>query len=284
MKDFLKTNYHTHSTFCDGKVSAEEMVQAAIEKKFDILGFSSHSMFPFSSDWHLQSKEHENYVQEILRLKKFYESKIKIQLGFEADFLQGFCAPDFSRYADFHPDYLIGAVHFVPGKDGFIEADGDFTETREKIKTVFDGDRKKVVQTYFDLERTMIKNCNFTILAHPDLIRKQNSPAAPDIFFDENDSWYREEIKETANAIAKSGVCVEINTGGMARGYLDTPYPSAEFLTLLHEKNVPITINSDAHAPGNLDYGFEQAVQLAKKTGYSELHYFDDGKMMCQKI
>lgn len=284
MEKFLKTNYHTHSTFCDGKVSAEEMVKAAIEKKLDILGFSSHSMFPFSSDWHLQSKEHENYVQEILRLKKLYENQIKIQLGFEADFIQGVCAPDFSRYADFHPDYLIGAVHFVPGKNGFIEADGDFTETREKIKTVFDNDRKKAVQAYFDFERTMIKNCNFTILAHPDLIRKQNSPSAPDIFFDKKETWYKDEIKLTADAIAKSGVCVEINTGGMARGYLDTPYPSAEFLALLHEKNVPITINSDAHAPDNLDYGFDDAISFAKKIGYSEIQYFIDGKMMCQKI
>ena len=284
MERFLKTNYHTHTNFCDGNASPEEMVKAAIEKNFDTLGFSGHSMFPFSSDWHIQSRNHASYAKEILRLKKEYSGKIKILLGFEADFIQGVCAPDFSRYANFAPDFLIGAVHYVPGEKGFFEADGNFFDTREKIKTVFGGDTKKAVQTYFDFERTMIRDCNFTILAHCDLIRKQNSPKAPDRLFDENDSWYKNEIRETAKVIADSGVCVEINTGGMARGYLDEPYPSKEFLEILHEKNIPITINSDAHSPEHLDFAFDRAINLAKKAGYNEVHYFADGKMLPQKI
>ena len=40
--EMIKTNYHTHSTFCDGKNTPEEMVLKAIEDNFDILGFSSH--------------------------------------------------------------------------------------------------------------------------------------------------------------------------------------------------------------------------------------------------
>ena len=44
----MKCNYHTHTTFCDGKASPEETARIAFEKKFDILGFSGHSMYPFS--------------------------------------------------------------------------------------------------------------------------------------------------------------------------------------------------------------------------------------------
>ena len=72
IEKFLKTNYHTHTNFCDGKSSPEEMVRAAIEKKFDILGFSSHSMFPFSSDWHVSFRDHPAYAKEIARLKEKY--------------------------------------------------------------------------------------------------------------------------------------------------------------------------------------------------------------------
>ena len=82
---FLKTNYHTHSTFCDGKASPEEMVKTAIEKNFDILGFSGHSMFPFASSWHIPCGEHKNYSDEIRRLADIYKDKIEICLGFEAD-------------------------------------------------------------------------------------------------------------------------------------------------------------------------------------------------------
>lgn len=70
----IKSNFHTHSTFCDGKNTPEEMVEVAIEKKIDILGFSSHSMYPFSSDWHIPSNSHEEYIREIyvVHIKDYY--------------------------------------------------------------------------------------------------------------------------------------------------------------------------------------------------------------------
>ena len=39
----MKTNYHAHSTFCDGAGTPEEMVVSALERGFATLGFSSHS-------------------------------------------------------------------------------------------------------------------------------------------------------------------------------------------------------------------------------------------------
>ena len=72
----IKSNFHTHSTFCDGKNTPEEMVEVAIEKKIDILGFSSHSMYPFSSDWHIPSNSHEEYIREIIQNFKNETNKI----------------------------------------------------------------------------------------------------------------------------------------------------------------------------------------------------------------
>ena len=39
----MKTNYHTHTVWCDGKDTPESMIKAAIGKGFDVIGFSSHS-------------------------------------------------------------------------------------------------------------------------------------------------------------------------------------------------------------------------------------------------
>lgn len=36
-------NFHTHTTYCDGKNTAEEMILAAINQGFTALGFSGHS-------------------------------------------------------------------------------------------------------------------------------------------------------------------------------------------------------------------------------------------------
>ena len=38
----FKQNLHTHSLYCDGKDTIEEMVQEAISRNFDVLGFSGH--------------------------------------------------------------------------------------------------------------------------------------------------------------------------------------------------------------------------------------------------
>ena len=58
--------------------------------------------------------------------------------------------------------------------------------------------------------------------------------------FSEDDDWYKKELLATGKEIAKAGVVVEINTGGMARGAINTPYPSLDFLSLLRKYDVPI--------------------------------------------
>ena len=39
----IKSNLHTHTTFCDGKNTPEDVVKEAMERGFDIIGFSAHA-------------------------------------------------------------------------------------------------------------------------------------------------------------------------------------------------------------------------------------------------
>ena len=209
----------------------------------------------------------------------------EILLGYETDFIQGVSCPKKDQYEDeVKPDYLMGAVHYVPGNKGYYGVDTFFDKAREQIKRVYAGDIKKAVQEYFACERELLKEGDFQILAHCDLKNIQNSPKAPYPLFNEEESWYKDCLRETADAIAKSDVCVEINTGAMARGKLDSPYPSPELLEMLHEKNVPITLSSDAHSIEHLDFAFDKAILLAKKAGYTEFMYFSGGKALMQKF
>ena len=100
-------------------------------------------------------------------------------------------------------------------------------------------------------------------------------------FFDEEAQWYKDEIEETAKIIADSGVIVEINTGGMARKNTTTPYPSPYFLSLLAKAGAPVTINSDVHNSGYMDYAFAEARQAAWDAGYREITYLTkvEGKL-----
>ncbi|MBQ9537887.1 MAG: histidinol-phosphatase [Treponema sp.] len=281
----MKTNYHTHTTFCDGKESAEAMAEAAKNLGFGILGFSSHAMYPFSDSWHIHIAPdgYEAYTSEISRLKEAYRGRLEILTGFEADYIPGLCKPDMEEYAKFKPDFIIGSVHYVLGDGGYFEADGPLEETRNRIARYFGGDVRRAIAAYYDSERRMLRESRFTILGHADLIRKQNSKGAEPLF-DEDEDWYKAELEKTADAIAQAGVIVEINTGGMARGFLDSPYPSTYFLSLLKKRNVPVTINSDAHKSINLEFAFEQAKDAARQAGYTELAYLDKDGIKFQQM
>ena len=61
----IKTNYHTHTTYCDGKDNPEQIISVALDKGFSILGFSGHTINPLAADWHISAKEIDSYVKEI---------------------------------------------------------------------------------------------------------------------------------------------------------------------------------------------------------------------------
>lgn len=287
MAALKKINFHTHTTFCDGKNSAEEMILSAIEKNFTVLGFSSHCVYPLSntfysnyeSTWHIADSNIENYVANIREMAEKYSDKIKILLGFEADFLSsnehGSTRPDFSAYSALNPDYIIGSVHFIANGKGLYSVDNKTEIVAKKLQELYatsngNFDAKAVVHDYFEAERQMLRTCNFSILGHPDLIRLRNQDLH---YFDENDTWYKNELKQTVKAAKSAGVCVEINTGAIGRKLMNDSYPSDYFLSLLHDAGVPVCINSDSHAVDTLDSAYDHAILKAKKAGYKELIY-----------
>ena len=115
----MKINLHTHSTWCDGADSPRRIAESAIEKGFDVIGFSSHAMLPADPlGWPLTAAKIPGYAAEIRALAKEFASRIEIRLGVEADYVKGACFPDRKTYAALAPDYIIGSIHFVVAPDG----------------------------------------------------------------------------------------------------------------------------------------------------------------------
>ena len=88
------SNYHTHTTYCDGKDTPEELVLEAIRLGCPEIGFSGHSHLTE----HIGSMTEQgtlDYCAEIRRLQKKYADQITIRLGIEhgGDFYA--CAEDY---------------------------------------------------------------------------------------------------------------------------------------------------------------------------------------------
>ena len=236
----MKSNYHTHTTFCDGRDTPEAMAEAAVERGFDVLGFSSHSDM---------LRDSAAYRAAIRGLAEANRGRLRIMLGLEAEL-----AKPWSRVAGEY-DYVIGSCHFVAAPDGaLVPVDHSPRLLAEGIRGGFGGDAVSFVRAYFAAIRSTL-SADFEIVGHPDLVRKFN---AKHPFFDEAASWYRGELEATADAIAASGKLVEVNTGAISRGWLDDAYPSPEFRAMLRERGVRFVLSSDAHSADALDCAFER--------------------------
>ena len=62
----------------------------------------------------------------------------------------------------------------------------------------------------------------------------------------------------TADAFAASGKLVEVNTGGISRGWIDDAYPSPFFRQLLRARGVRFILSSDAHSAAAIDCAFDR--------------------------
>ena len=253
----MKTNYHTHSTWCDGRDSPRKVIQAAVERGFAAIGFSSHAMLPQDDvDWVLTPEKAPRYAREIRALAEEFRDKIRVLCGVEADYIPGGAQPSRAAYAAIRPDYIIGSMHFIKAPDGAVFA---FDHTPEiladGIRAHFGGSAEMFVEAYFRQEREMVSAFDFDIVAHPDLVRKFN---AKHPYFDERADWYRAELEKTADAIAASGKLVEVNTGAISRGWLNDAYPSETFRDMLRARGVKFVLSSDAHAADTIDCAFDR--------------------------
>ena len=98
-------NLHTHSTFCDGKNTLEEMCQRAVELGYNSIGFSRHACMPHASIYCKGGEAIVEYHKRSAELKKQYEGKLDI-----------FCGAEFDLYSiDPHDgyDYIIGSFHYL---------------------------------------------------------------------------------------------------------------------------------------------------------------------------
>ena len=93
----IKSNCHTHTTFCDGKNSAEEMTLAAIEKGFVTLGFSGHSPMYYEADWTMPKEKVSEYIKDIRRVKEKY-ADIILKTVFDHELGHAFFDMRYNKY------------------------------------------------------------------------------------------------------------------------------------------------------------------------------------------
>jgi len=268
----MLTNYHTHSEFCDGRISAVEMAEAAYAAGFSILGYSSHAPLPFETEWTMDLDKLADYLRTVRALGEAYHGRMEILLGLEIDYIEGICGPSDGRFDGLGLDYTIGSIHHVSpprlGYDALSTVDNGQDSFDALIAQGYDNDTAALVNDYYQAAAACIRAGGFDIFGHFDLIRKNNPNMSR---FREDTSQYKAAAMMAVDALTGTDIIVEINTGGMARGKLPTPYPAPWILRELKVRNVEICLNSDAHASAHLLACREAGLQAAAEAGYDSL-------------
>src|SRR5215210_5964817 len=203
--------------------------------------------------------EHDRYRDDI-DLAAFQEARekyqdVELRLGIEIDFVPG-AEERMDRDASALPyDYVIGSVHRVDNEEVDHPQHQDIYERWETYD---------LYEAYYENVRKAALSGRFEVLGHPDLIK---------IFRHFPDRDITPMLEVTADAIAESGVVVDVNAAGL-RKPIGEVYPSANFLKMFHRREVPIVLSSDAHAPDEVAMGYDTSLALVHDIGYREVATF----------
>ena len=262
-------NLHTHTHFSDGSDEPEKYVESAINKGLSSLGFSDHSPLPFENTFALRENQVQNYCDAISSSRVTCHA-LHIFLGMEADFIPGMGHPPAYFRENFPLDYLIGSVHLV--RNGYSDElwfiDGPDPATYDDgLNTLFGGDIRKGVASYYRQINEMLATCKLDIIGHLDKIKMHNRGR----FFSEADPWYTALIDETLDLVRQSGAIVEVNTRGIYKKRSDSLFPGPAILKKLLNLKIPVLISSDAHKPNEIDMLFDETAKFLSEIGFREL-------------
>jgi histidinol-phosphatase (PHP family) len=249
-----RTDYHIHSNYSDGRSSPEDYIAPAIAAGLSEIGFSEHlTLFKDLEEWNMNPVNIFPYINHIDSLRNKVKI-IDIKTGLEVDYFAG----KEKEISDFlNPlqlDYIIGSVHYLGEKT--VEFGPEFYEGKN-----FD----RLFESYFDSVSAAVSSGLFDIIGHCDLIRIYGYKPSSD-----QEPLYR----KLAVTMKKHNVAFELNTNGRNRPLADF-YPDRQFLHIFREENVPVCVNSDAHMPSRIGQYFDEAYELLRYVGFTEMAVFN---------
>lgn len=274
-------NYHTHTSFCDGNEEPEIYIKEAINRDMNALGFSSHAPFLYETKWAMKKENLPKYTETITNLRKLYKNQINICLGLEIDYVPNLMGPSHFMYLPL--DYSIGSIHYISQfPDGkYWGIDGTKEEFIEGYENIFKRNPEKVIKEYYSLVQQMIIQNPPDIIAHLDVIKKNNKDPE---FFTEDDRWYKKIVFETLKIIKESNRIIEVNTRGIYTGRTKSLYPSPWILEKMNELKIPVIISSDAHKTDELTAYFYETADILYSIGFKEISVFENNHWTPYKL
>ncbi|MFP4037975.1 MAG: histidinol-phosphatase HisJ family protein [Desulfobacteraceae bacterium] len=248
-------DYHLHTPLCKHASGTPALYfEAAVRMGVPEICFTDHCPYPDGYDpaHRMTMDQFPTYRRDIEQLQG--RPGPEVLFGIEADYYPG-CEDFLEEWLPAQGfDLVIGSVHYIAGW-GF-----DNPEDRHLWDSV---DVYRTWEAYFELVGKLADTGLFDVVGHLDLLKKFN--------YRPQEDKLTSMAAKALDRVAKTGMGLEINTSGL-RKPVGEIYPSLSLLALAAERGIPVCFGSDAHRPSEVGAGFDAALDLARKAGYT--HYF----------
>ena len=238
-------SFHNHTWRCNHATGTErEYVENAVNHNMTMLGFSDHSPYVFDGDYYsgfrMKPDQIGGYFDTIHALREEYKDKIKIHVGFEAEYYPKFFARYEKLISAYPVEYLILGQHFVYNE---IEGVGSFAPS----------DSEERLRDYVSQVSEALSTGLFCCVAHPDVLQYTGSQ-----------SIYEKHMTRLCEAAKKYNVPLEINLLGIRT---HRHYPNQTFWRIAGQVGNVVVCGSDAHAAKDVWDGdsFLAAMDMARK-------------------
>lgn len=274
-KAMKKRDGHTHTHFCmhGSGEDTEEFVIRAIELGFETYSFTEHLPLPerflkslsFTAEdedsYRIKDNDTDAYIKEMHRLKKKYQDRIQLLVGFEVDYLPEEYAFHTKEYLGEYGEYLddgLISLHFMPGAGGWCAVDRYIEDFDMNILGRY-GSFEEFQLAYFrtvgEILTADLGEFKPKRIGHLTLCNKFQTHFNPDGILGEK---VKNKVREILARIRSEGFELDVNTAGLYKPQCREIYPAPWIIELAKEQGIPLVYGSDSHAVEDVGRGYEE--------------------------
>ncbi|WP_042345300.1 histidinol-phosphatase HisJ [Bacillus massiliigorillae] len=254
---------HIHTPFCPhgSSDSFEEYIEWFIKNNVEEISFTEHAPLPNDFDDTTPTKDSAmtttqltEYIEQLKKLQQKYKKQIKINIGLEVDYIEGYDTSITSFLQDVGPllDDSILSVHFIKDNDNYycIDYSDDYFN---KMIQIF-GSVSNIYEKYYDTVKQSIKADLGPFkpkrIGHITLAHKFQLKYPPERNF-------KHQEEALLSLVRHHQLALDYNGAGIAKKYCAEPYPPEYLVKRAMELGIPLVYGSDAHCAKDLGQGFK---------------------------
>lgn len=249
----MKRDGHIHSPYCPHGTTDtfESYIEKAISEGFTDISFTEHAPIPADfidptpdQDSFMTMENFRAYVEKIQNLQTQYRDQIRIRLGVELDFIEGYevqTTAFLNTYGHLLDDAIL-SVHFLKHQNEYVcidFSDEVFIDFARRVGSV-----EAVYNLYYDtVKQSITANLGHykpKRIGHPTLVHKFQL-AHGEVIDDDR------HIREILTSMHEHGYELDVNSAGLSKKYCQESYPAPRYIDYAKSLGLQLVFGSDAH-------------------------------------